>query len=125
MITFAGTASNVVNEAMVLPARVCPKAPPGAQTHVDTILGYVMWGVGILFFLGIIVGIGAAIAGRVFGMRHASTAGVIGVVMVFIAVIAYFVAPSILDAMMGDGCVVSAPLITQQVLPTISMSLSV
>ncbi|WP_238146872.1 hypothetical protein [Ornithinimicrobium murale] len=121
MITFGGTASTVVNEAMVLPARVCPVAPPGAQAHVDTILGYVLWGVGICFIVGIILGIAAFVGGRFFGMRHASTAGVLSVVLVFIAVIAYFVAPSILDAMMGDGCVVSAPLLIEQLSTSLSI----
>lgn len=88
-------------------AAVCPVAPAGAQTHVDSILGYVLWGVGILLFLGVVVGIGGLIAGRVVGMPHASKAAIGGLVMVFVAVIAYFVLPSILDAMMGAGCVVS------------------
>ena len=63
-----------------LPMVVCPKAPPGAQVHVDSIMGYVLWGVGILFFLGIVIAIGAVVAGRMFGMPHASTTGVIGLV---------------------------------------------
>lgn len=85
--------------------KVCPKAPPGAQVHVDSIMGYVLWGVGILFVLGIVVGIGAVVAGRLFGMPHASRAGIVGLIMVFIAVIAYLVLPGILDAMLGSGCV--------------------
>lgn len=124
MITFAGNGGALVEEAMVLPARVCPVAPPGAQAQVDKLLGYLLWGVGICFIVGIILGIGAFVGGRFFGMKHASVAGVLSVILVFIAVIGYFVGPSILEEMMGDGCVTSAPLI-QQVLPTISTSLSI
>ena len=86
-------------------AAVCPQAPPGAQVHVDNILGYVLWGVGILFFLGIIIAVGAIAGGRMFGMPHASTGGIIGLVIVFVAVIAYLILPGILDAMLGSGCV--------------------
>ncbi len=88
-----------------LPMVVCPTAPPGAQVHVDSIMGYVLWGVGILFFLGIVIAIGAVVAGRMFGMPHASTTGVIGLVVVFIAVIGYLILPGILEAMMGSGCI--------------------
>ncbi len=84
---------------------VCPKAPPGAQVHVDSIMGYVLWGVLILFVLGIVISIAAVVAGRVFGMPHASRAGVVGVVIVFIAAIGYLILPGILDAMLGSGCV--------------------
>lgn len=86
-------------------ATVCPKAPPGAQVHVDDIMGYVLWGVLILFLLGIVVSIGAIVGGRVFGMPHASKAGVVGLVMVFVAVIGYLILPGILDAMLGTGCI--------------------
>ncbi len=92
-------------QAATFLTRVCPQAPPGAQVHVDNILGYVLWGVGILFFLGVIIAVGAIAGGRVFGMHHASTGGIIGLVIVFVAVIAYLILPGILDAMMGTGCV--------------------
>lgn len=99
MLTDASlTAANLVMQ-------VCPTAPPGAQVHVDSIMGYVLWGVGILFFLGIVIAIGAVVAGRMFGMPHASSAGVVGLVIVFIAVIGYLILPGILDAMMGTGCI--------------------
>ncbi|OLT22344.1 hypothetical protein BJF81_00300 [Ornithinimicrobium sp. CNJ-824] len=92
-------------QAATFVAAVCPQAPPGAQAHVDNILGYVLWGVGILFFLGVIIAVAAIAGGRMFGMPHASTGGIIGLVIVFIAVIAYLILPGILDAMMGTGCV--------------------
>ncbi|WP_162802898.1 hypothetical protein [Ornithinimicrobium avium] len=101
---FANLSDAGLHAATVV-AAVCPQAPPGAQVHVDTILGYVLWGVGILFFLGLIIGVGAIAGGRMFGMPHASTAGIIGLVIVFIAVIAYLILPGILDAMLGSGCV--------------------
>lgn len=86
-------------------ATVCPTAPPGAQAHVNSIMGYVLWGVGILFVLGLVIGIGAVVGGRLFGMPHASRAGIVGLVMVFVAVIAYLILPGILSTMLGTGCV--------------------
>ncbi len=86
-------------------ATVCPKAPPGAQVHVDDIMGYVLWGVLILFTLGVVISIAAVVGGRVFGMPHASKAGVVGLVMVFIAAIGYLILPGMLDAMLGSGCI--------------------
>lgn len=86
-------------------ATVCPTAPPGAQTHVNSIMGYVLWGVGILFVLGVVIGVAAVVGGRLFGMPHASRAGIVGLVMVFIAVIAYLILPGILSTMLGTGCV--------------------
>ncbi|WP_404351774.1 hypothetical protein LG324_03385 [Phycicoccus jejuensis] len=86
-------------------ARVCPQAPPGAQRYADQLMGYVLWGVGILFVLGIVVSIGAIVAGRVFGLPHASKAGVVGVALVFLAVLAYLVGPGIVSSMLGAGCI--------------------
>ena len=85
--------------------QVCPVAPPGAQQYADQLMGYLLWGVGILFILGVIVGIGATVAGRVFSMPHASKAGVVGIVLVFAAIIGYLVLPGIVRAMTGSGCV--------------------
>ena len=50
-------------------------------------------------------GVGAVVGGRVFSMPHASKAGVVGVVLVFVAIIAYLVLPGIVRAMTGSGCV--------------------
>ena len=88
-----------------LTAQVCPVAPPGAQKYADQLMGYLLWGVGLLFILGVIVGIAAIVGGRVFSMPHASKAGVVGVVLVFVAIIAYLVLPGIVRAMTGSGCV--------------------
>lgn len=90
--------------AAVLPM-VCPKAPPGAQVHVDTIMGYVLWGVGVLIAFGVFTSLGAFIGGRVFSMPHASKAGIIGMVVILVGVIGYFVLPPIVETMMGTGCV--------------------
>jgi ABC-type dipeptide/oligopeptide/nickel transport system permease subunit len=92
-------------DVLALARQVCPVAPPGAQVYADQLMGYVLWGVGILFILGVVVGIGAIVAGRIFGMPHASKAGIVGIAMVFLAVIAYLVIPGILRAMTGSGCV--------------------
>ena len=88
-----------------LPAAVCPTAPPQAQKYADQLMGYVLWGVIFLFFVGVVVGIGSIVAGRVFGMPHASKAGIVGVVVVFLAVIAYLVLPGVVRAMTGSGCI--------------------
>jgi hypothetical protein len=77
---------------------VCPVAPPGVG-------GYVMWGVLILFVVGAVVGVGAIVAGRVFSMPHASKAGVVSLVVVFIAAVAYMVVPGMITGVTGSGCV--------------------
>lgn len=86
-------------------AQVCPVAPPGAQVYADQLMGYVLWGVIILFVLGVVVSIGAIVAGRIFGMPHASKAGIVGVAVIFLAVIAYLVLPGIVHTMTGSGCI--------------------
>lgn len=101
----ATTLHNVSGAYAALPHKVCPVAPPGAQVYADQLMGYVLWGVGILFTLGIVVGIGAVVGGRIFGMPHASKAGVVGLAMVFVAVIGYLILPGIVRAMTGNGCV--------------------
>lgn len=90
---------------LLVPMEVCPKAPPGAQKYADEILGYVMWGVGALFIFGLLVSIGAIVAGRVFHMPHASKAGVVGIFIVIMAVLAYLIAPGIITSMLGNGCI--------------------
>lgn len=84
---------------------VCPIAPPGAQIYTDQLMGYVLWGVIALFGLGVVVSIGAIVAGRIFGMPHASKAGIVGIAIVFLAVIAYLVLPGVVTTMTGTGCV--------------------
>ncbi|MFT3832466.1 MAG: hypothetical protein QM711_03975 [Micropruina sp.] len=84
---------------------VCPKAPPGAQAPVNDILGNILWGVGVLFWVGVVVTIGAIVAGRVFNMPHASKVGVIGLIIIFVAAIGYQVAPGIVGAILGNGCI--------------------
>ncbi|QLQ09881.1 MAG: hypothetical protein HZY75_05210 [Nocardioidaceae bacterium] len=86
-------------------AQVCPKAPPGAAGPVNEITGYVLWGVIILFGFGVVVGIGAVVGGRIFAMPHASKLGVISIVVVFAAAVGYLILPSMLDGILGRGCV--------------------
>lgn len=90
---------------VALPQKVCPVAPPGAQAYADQLMGYVLWGVIALFVLGVVVSIGAIVAGRVFGMPHASKAGIVGVAVIFLAVIGYLVLPGIVQTMTGNGCI--------------------
>jgi len=85
--------------------QVCPVAPPGAQAYADQLMGYVLWAVIALFVLGVVISIGAIVAGRIVGMPHASKAGIVGVAVIFLAVIAYLVLPGIVHTMTGNGCI--------------------
>ncbi len=90
---------------LLIPLKVCPKAPPGAQVHADEITSYVLWGVIALFGVAVVVAVGGIVAGRLFNMPHASKAGVVGIVVVLLSAIAYTVAPGIVDTMLGSGCI--------------------
>ena len=89
----------------LVPLDVCPRAPGNAQTYVDQITGYVLWGVGILFVIAVVIAIGAIVAGRLFSIPHASKLGVVSIVVVFIAAIGYLVLPGMLRALLGTGCI--------------------
>ena len=65
--------------AMVLAQKICPKAPPGAVEPTNQLTGYVLWGVGILF--------------------------VIGIVVVFVSAVAFLALPTMLDGILGSGCI--------------------
>lgn len=97
--------NTVTTTAMTVATRICPKAPPGAVEPTNQLTGYVLWGVGVLFIVGIIVGIGAVLGGRIFAMPHASKVGVVSVVVVFVAAVAYLVLPSMLTGILGTGCI--------------------
>lgn len=90
---------------LLIPLKVCPVAPPGAQQYADQITGYVLWGVGILFIVGVVVAIGAIVAGRIFSMPHASKAGIVSIFVSMISGIAYMVVPSIVASILGSGCI--------------------
>ena len=90
---------------LLIPLKVCPVAPPGAQQYADQITGYVLWGVGILFIVGVVVAIGAIVAGRIFSMPHASKAGIVSIFVAMLAGIAYMVVPSIVTSILGSGCI--------------------
>ena len=90
---------------LMVPLEICPVAPPGAQKYADQISGYVLWGVIALFSVGAIILVGAIVAGLVFHMPHASKAGVVGLVVILLAAVAYLVVPGIVQAMLGNGCI--------------------
>jgi hypothetical protein len=90
---------------LFIPLQVCPLAPPGAQQYADQITGYVLWGVGILFIVGVVVAIGAIVAGRIFAMPHASKAGIVSIFVAMLAGIAYMVVPTIVASILGSGCI--------------------
>jgi len=98
-------ASAAATTAMKAVMKVCPKAPPGAVEPTNQLTGYVLWGVGILFVVGLIVAIGAVLGGRIFSMPHASKIGVVSVVVVFVAAVAYLALPSMLSGLLGSGCI--------------------
>lgn len=91
----------MTDQLVLLPLLVCPVAPGNA----GQITGNVLWGVGVLFILAIVVGIGAIVAGRLFSMPHASKVGIISVVVVFVAAIAYLTLPGMLTTLLGTGCI--------------------
>ena len=97
--------NSLIASIATAPAAICPVAPPGAEAHANTLIGYVLWGVLALFFVGLVVAVGAIVAGRLFSMPHASKAGVVGVVVVFISAVVYVVAPGMLEGITGSGCV--------------------
>ena len=105
MTATATTAMAVLAGKAGKDGKVCPAPPPGAVDPTNQITSYVLWGVIVLFGLGIVVAIGAIIAGRVFSLPHASKVGVISVVVVFACAIAYLVLPGMLNAMLGKGCI--------------------
>ena len=81
MTTAPDASTPLLDTVTAMTTKVCPVAPPGAQQYA------------------------ASVGGRVFAMPHASKAGVVGVVLVFVAIIAYLVLPGIVRAMTGSGCV--------------------
>jgi len=91
--------------AILAAGKICPKAPPGAVEPTNQITSYVLWGVGILFLLGIVLGIAAIVGGRVFSMPHASKMGIVSVVVVFLAGIGYLVLPGLFNSIIGKGCI--------------------
>lgn len=97
--------STLTATSIMVASKICPKAPPGAVAPTNEITGYVLWGVITLFAISVIVAIGAIIAGRVFGMPHASKVGVISVVVVFICAVAYLVLPGMVNGILGNGCI--------------------
>lgn len=96
---------NTLTHPLVLPAVVCPVAPPGAQAYADKITGYVLWGVLALLVIGVVTAVGAIVGGRVFAMPHASKVGVISIAVVFLAAIGYMVLPGMISGITGTGCI--------------------
>lgn len=100
-------ASNLSSAVMALltPLQICPTAPPGAQAQADKLAGYVLWGIGIIFLVGIAVCVASIVAGRVFHSPHASKGGIVGVLVILISAVLYVILPSIVTGIMGSGCI--------------------
>ena len=90
---------------LLVPLKICPIPPPGAQGIVDQVTGNVAWGVLSIFLLAGIVSVGAIAAGKLFRMSNASTFGVIGLCVVVLAAICYMLWPGTLDSIDGNGCI--------------------
>lgn len=90
---------------LLVAQKICPKAPGNADRYKDQITGYVLWGVLALFLIGVVVGVGAVVGGRVFSMPHASKVGVISIVVVFLAAVGYMILPSMVSGITGSGCI--------------------
>ncbi|MDR1766952.1 MAG: hypothetical protein LBR32_00695 [Propionibacteriaceae bacterium] len=86
-------------------ATICPTAPTGAQTPLLHIAQYVTWGVLAIFVLAVVVAVGAIVAGRMFGLQHASKVGMVSAVVVVVSAIAYVSLPGILTSILGGGCI--------------------
>lgn len=95
----------LIKALVIVPGKVCPKAPGNAEHYKDQLTGYVLWGVLALFLIGAVVGIGAIVGGRIFSMAHASKVGVISIVVVFLAAVGYMVLPSMINSITGSGCI--------------------
>ena len=67
---------NIASLTGVHVLEICPTLPEAATTAVNEISGYVLGGVAALFLVAIVIGIGAILAGRIFGMPHLTKGGV-------------------------------------------------
>jgi hypothetical protein len=90
---------------MLVAAKICPKAPPGAVEPTNEITAYVLWGVIAIMGLALLVGLGAVAGGRLFSMPHASKVGVISIAVVFVCGIALLILPGMFNAFIGKGCI--------------------
>jgi hypothetical protein len=84
--------------------KICPTAPGAAAPIVNQILSYVVWFLIIMFFAGVLVGIGSIIGGKMFGLGHSAKIGAISLVVVVVCAILYLVMPSVLESLLGSGC---------------------
>ncbi len=96
-------------DVIAVGGQICPTAPGDAQQYTDQLLGYLTWGVLVIFIAAVVVAIGAIAAGRLFSMPHASQVGIISIVVVFLCAIAYMIAPGVIGGLTGSGCINSAP----------------
>lgn len=90
---------------LLIPLEICPLAPPGIQTYVDQIVGYVLFAVTVIFFSSIPVAIGGLVLGLIFHIPRATVTGVIALATTILAAVLYQVGPGIVAAVIGTGCV--------------------
>jgi hypothetical protein len=96
------TASRPGRLAVVL-AVVCPQAPPGMQNYVDSVTGWVMWGVLAILVIAGFVSIGSILAGRIFAHPHGSRYGAIGLTVTVICAVLYVTVPTVLNSIVAGA----------------------
>ncbi|MCA0253369.1 MAG: hypothetical protein LCH76_14000 [Actinobacteria bacterium] len=104
---FAAAIHHLIGGAspLLVPLKICPKAPAGAQQYVDDLSGYVLFGVLAIFGIAGAVCIGAIVLGRVLRMQHISQGGVVGLFVVLICAVVYVLFPDVVNDFLGTGCI--------------------
>lgn len=97
--------NNIASLTGVHVLEICPTLPEAATTAVNEISGYVLGGVAALFLVAIVIGIGAILAGRIFGMPHLSKGGVMTLVVTAIVAVALPVVYAVVVGLRGTGCI--------------------
>jgi len=83
---------------------VCPAAPSASlQTHMNSLQGWVKWGVIGLMIIAAIISLGAILAGRIFSHPHASRAGTMGLAVVLLVAVGFVTVIGILRGIVGSG----------------------
>ena len=104
-MTVLATAAALSGKLLLIPLKVCPKAPPGAQKYMDQFTGYSLWVAVSVFFIGFALSITAIVVGKTAHMPHMSQGGVFGLVGVIVGAILYMIFPGIINDMLGSGCI--------------------
>ena len=99
------TLTQLGDKLMLIPLKVCPLAPPGAQKYADQFTGYALWLVLWGFGIAVVLAIGAILVGKGANMPHVSKGGFIGLFVIAGAALLYIIFPDVINSMLGSGCV--------------------